>query len=138
LTSATGIAYFVMAAVPVWIPENIANAVEITNYALSVSTTTLSTIIIVTRILLVSRMPGASKKSRLAAEMIAESAALYTISALIYIGMIPSACFDYTPYASIFFIYMAVCSPSHSCHSAIALIALAYNRTLLQLLSCSV
>jgi hypothetical protein len=85
----------------------IVNAVVITAYALSVGTTTLSTIIIVTRILLVSQTPGASKKPRLAAEIITESAALYTISALIYIALL-SGNFYYMQYASIFFAYMAV------------------------------
>jgi hypothetical protein len=92
---------------PAWIPINITNAMEITTYALSVATTTLSTIIIVTRILLVSRMPGASKQPRLVAEIITESAAPYTISALIYIAMIPGD-YYYIDYASAFFAYMAV------------------------------
>jgi hypothetical protein len=98
-----------MAVVPVWIPGNIANAVETTTYALSVGTTTLSTIIIVTRILLVSRMPGASISIRLAAEIITESAILYTVSALVYIGMIPHIPYSYYDiYAWVFFAYMAV------------------------------
>jgi predicted signal transduction protein with EAL and GGDEF domain len=94
---------------PAWTPFNIGNAVEITTYALSVGTTTLSTIIIVIRILLVSRTPGASNKPRLAAEIITESAALYTISALIFIAFI-SGNFYYLNYAGVFFAYMAVCS----------------------------
>jgi hypothetical protein len=53
----------------------ISNAVNYSIYALSVGTTTVSTIIIVTRILLVSRRgPSGSRKLRLAAEFIAESA----------------------------------------------------------------
>ena len=94
---------------PAWIPPSIWSAVEVTTYALSVSTTTLSTIIIVIRILLVSRMPGASKEPHLAAEIITESAVLYTISALIYIGMIPGQSISFAlHYADVFFAYMAV------------------------------
>ena len=98
---------FLLDVVPVWIPQNIDNDVRITTCALSVGTTTLSTIIIVTRILLVSRMPGASKQPRLAAEIIIESAVLYTISALIYIAMIPGNPY-YLEYAAVFFASMAV------------------------------
>jgi hypothetical protein len=87
---------------------SIGRAIQVTTYALSVGTTTISTIIIVTRILLVSRMPGASKQPRLAAEIITESAALYTISALIYVAMVPGS-LDYGPYVNPFFTYMAVC-----------------------------
>ena len=94
--------------IPVWIPVSATNAVAVTAYALSVGTTTLSTIIIVTRILLVSRMPGASKEPHLAAEIITESAILYTISALIYIGMIPSQHNSDLTYPDVFFAYMAV------------------------------
>ena len=101
-----------------WIPANIGNAVAETNFALSVGTTTVSTIIIVVRILLVSRLPGASKTPRLAAEIIAESAVLYTIFALVYIGMTPKG---YSAiYVSVFYAYMAVRSLSHQviihCH----------------------
>jgi hypothetical protein len=103
-TLVTGIAYFVLLVYPAWIAVKITSALAITGYALSVSTTTLSTIIIVTRILLVSQMPGASKKSRSAAEIITESAALYTISALIYIAIIPGN-FYYGNYADVFFAY---------------------------------
>jgi hypothetical protein len=54
-------------------------------------------------------MPGASKKPHLAAEIIIESAALYTICALIYIAIIPGNSY-YLTYAEVFFAYMAVCS----------------------------
>jgi hypothetical protein len=107
-TLATGIASFALQVYPAWIPVRIGSAVKATTYALSVGTTTLSTIIIVTRIFLVSRMPGASKQPHLAAEIITESAALYTISALIYIAIIPSNSY-YRIYADAFFAYMAVC-----------------------------
>jgi hypothetical protein len=96
-----------MEVCPAWIPQNIWSAVKVTTYTLSVSTTTLSTIIIVTRILLVSRMPGASKQPRLAAEIVTESAVLYTISALIYIAMIPGN-YYYIEYSSVIFGKMAV------------------------------
>jgi hypothetical protein len=95
---------------PAWIPSNIGHATQVTAYALSVGTTTISTVIIVTRILLMSRMsriPGASKQPRLAAEIITESAALYTISALIYLALIPRD-YYYAEYANSFFAYMAV------------------------------
>jgi hypothetical protein len=122
---------------PAWIPANICYAVEITTYALSVGTTAACTIIIVARILLVSRMPGASKQPHLAVEIITESAALYTISALVYIGMIQRQ--SNNPYTNIFFSYMAVRLPHISVtiyhHSNIILV---YNRTLCQYLSCSV
>jgi hypothetical protein len=103
--SATGIAYFVVWVYPAWIPDMIIDAFGYTT--LSVGTTTVSTIIIVTRILLVSsQMPGLSKKTHLAAEIVTESAILYTISALVYIGAIPS---NYaSSYTSVFFGYMAV------------------------------
>jgi hypothetical protein len=52
-------------------------------------------------------MPGASKGPHLAAEIITESAALYTISTLIYIGMIPGQAY-YDGYANAVFGYMAV------------------------------
>jgi hypothetical protein len=103
----TGIAYFAIQVYPAWFPVRTGSAVQVTTYALSVGTTTLSTIIIVTRILLVSRMPGASKQPHLAAEIITESAVLYTISALIYIAMIAGSYHD-AVYANIFFAYMAV------------------------------
>ena len=106
--SAIGIAYFVLLVYPAWIPVNITAAVLITTYTLSVSTTTLSTIIIFIRILLVSRMPGASKRPHLAAEIITESAGLYTVSALIFIAMIPDNNYSGV-YANVFFAYMAVC-----------------------------
>ena len=119
MISATGIAYFVLWVYPAWIPEKIANAVAYTTYGLSVGTTAVSTIIIVARILLVSRqMRGASKKLRLAAEIITESAILYTISGLIYIGRAPmNSNYGYCVYADIFSSYMAVRFPRHAKHN---------------------
>jgi hypothetical protein len=117
--SATGIAFFIILVYPAWISENAAAAVQSTTYALSVGTTTTSTIIIVTRILLVTRMPGTSKKVHLVVEIITESAALYTLSALIYIGMIHGTYYGVvinTLYAGVFFGYMAVCSPANQRH----------------------
>jgi hypothetical protein len=66
---------------------------------------------IAVRILMVSRMPGASRQSRVAMEIIIESAALYSISALVYTPMLssfnaPNA--TYYLYSELFFSYMAV------------------------------
>jgi hypothetical protein len=102
-----GIAFFAIQVYPAWLPLKTGSAVQATTYTLSVCTTTLSTIIIAIRIILVSRMPGASKHPRLAAEIITESAALYTISALIYIAMIPGN-YYWAPYTRVIFAYMAV------------------------------
>jgi hypothetical protein len=68
-------------------------------------------VIIVIRILRVSRMPGASRQPQIAMEIIVESAILYSISALVYTPMIspftaPSV--TYELYAQLFFAYMAV------------------------------
>jgi hypothetical protein len=96
---------------PAVIQNNTFEGVTITSYALSVVTTVLSTVIIVIRILKVSRLPGATHQSRMAVEIIIESAALYSISALVYVPMlsplIPSATVYYK-YGEIFFAYMAV------------------------------
>ena len=60
---------------------------------------------------MVSRMPGASYKPRIAMEIIVESAVLYSISALAYLSIISSTSLNvetYALYADIFFAYMAV------------------------------
>jgi hypothetical protein len=59
-------------------------------------------------------MPGASREPRIAMEIIVESAALYSISALVYTPMLylslsPTASpATYSQYGEIFFAYMAV------------------------------
>jgi hypothetical protein len=114
--SAAGIAYFALSVCPVWIPAPIGNAVEISWIALSVGTTTVSTIIIVICILLASRRSSISNQAHLAAEIITESAALYSISALIDVSLLPvSSSVPYTPgacYGDVFFAYLAVSSLS--------------------------
>ena len=99
------------------IPDNLGEAVLISSFTLSVVTTILSTVIITIRILSVSRMPGVSRQPSIAMEVVVESAALYSISALVYTPMLihlsssqlplaPTA--TYFEYADIFFTYMTV------------------------------
>ena len=60
---------------------------------------------------MVSRMPGASSQPQSAMEIIVESAALYSISALVYIPMITSdnkSIATYVLYPDVFFAHMAV------------------------------
>jgi hypothetical protein len=60
-------------------------------------------------------MPGASKQPRLAAEIIIESAALYSISALIYVSLIPLSIptnNPLIPFGELFFAHLAVSPPS--------------------------
>jgi hypothetical protein len=108
--------FFGMAVSPVFFPANIYYGMLITTYSLSVATTVLSTLIIVLRILMIWRMPGASRQPRigLALEIIVESAALYSISALVYIPMLGflerMSAVTYYHYPQIFFDYMAACS----------------------------
>jgi hypothetical protein len=111
--TALGITLFVLVVTPEGISNSIVNAVELSSYSLSVVTTLLSTVIIVTRILMVSRMPGASRQSRIAMEIIVESAALYAISGLVNISMLSYAMSSATVfssylYADLCFAYMAV------------------------------
>jgi hypothetical protein len=82
-----------------------------TNYTLSVATTVVSTLIIVFRIVQVSRFPGTQRTLHKAMEIIIESAALYSISALVYIPMIARTdpnFLVYLEYADVFFANMAV------------------------------
>ena len=94
----------------------IVNAVQLSSYSLSLVTTVLSTVIIVIRILMVSRMPGASRQPRTAMEIIVESASLYSISALVYTSILSfdttftSPSDTYQLYADVFFAHMAVAS----------------------------
>jgi hypothetical protein len=88
---------------------NTDNAVTISSFSLSIGTTVLSTVIIAIRILMVSHLPGTSHQPRIAMEIIVESAALYSISAIVYTPMIGnSAAATYAMYAEIFFAYVAV------------------------------
>ena len=96
---------------PQFVPDKLANAVVISSYTLSVVATILSTMIIVIQILMVSHMPGVIHQSRTAIEIVVESAALYSISALVFTPMIASsatASATYVLYADTFFAYMAV------------------------------
>jgi hypothetical protein len=109
--SALGITMFALDITPQVLPNNLYNTVAISSFSLSVVTTVLSTVIIVIRILMVSRMPGASHQPRIALEIVVESAALYFISALVFTPMVSS--FDapsgtYHIYPELFFAYMAV------------------------------
>jgi hypothetical protein len=100
------------------ISDELVNAVTISSYSLSVATTVLSTVIIVTRIMIVSRMPGASRQPQLgiAVEIIVESAALYSISAIVYTPMIADSTLTYNLYGDLFFAHMAV--ESHPVHTS--------------------
>jgi hypothetical protein len=105
--------FFGFAFVPQGTPVNIFNGVELSSLSLSVVTTVLSTVIISIRILMVSRMPGASRKLWITLEIIVESALLYSISALVLIPMIAllassDSAVTYYGYAQLFFTYMAV------------------------------
>jgi hypothetical protein len=113
--SGLGIASFIFEATQEPISNGTFNAVEIISYSLSVVTTTLSTVLIVVRILMVSRMSGTSRRLRIAMEIIVESAVLYLISALVYTLMLSSiptfaASPTYYAYADILFAYMTVAS----------------------------
>jgi energy-converting hydrogenase Eha subunit G len=105
---------FSLGVTPQVIPARIGAAVERSSYSLSLVTTVISTVIIVTRILMVSRIPRASHQTRIAMEIIIESATLYSISALVYTSMLSGitahtpASATYQIYADIFFAYMAV------------------------------
>jgi hypothetical protein len=108
---------------PQFIPNSIYIPVQLSAYSLSVATTVLSTMIIVIRILMVSRMPGATDQPRIAMEIIVESALLYSISALVYTPMVAywsltTAPAVYSQYAELFFVYMAVESIHHSSSSS--------------------
>jgi hypothetical protein len=114
MRSALGITMFALEVTPQVLPNNLYNAVTISSFSLSVVTTVLSTVIIVIRILMVARMPGASHQPRIILEIVVESAALYSISALAFTPTI--ALFDaptsrsgtYHLYPELFFAYMAV------------------------------
>ena len=110
---ALGITVFGLAVTPQIIPDNLGNAVIISSYTLSFVTTVLSTVIIVIQLLMDPRMPGASHQPRIAMEIVVESAALYSISALVFTPMITSSnglIATYSLYPDLFFAYMAVAS----------------------------
>ena len=93
-----------------WLHVNKCAYVKTAHLVMTVS----STVIIVLRILMVSRMPGASHRPHIAMEIIVESAVLYSISALVLVPMlIPSsshtaASLTFYRYVDTFFLYMAV------------------------------
>ena len=66
-------------------------------------------------------MPGVIHQSRIAIEIVVESAALYSISALVFTPMIADVSLNtpvktYYVYVDVFFVYMAVEShPSYIC-----------------------
>ena len=114
---ALGITLFGFDATPRMIPGSLYYAVQLSLYSLSIVTTVLSTAIIVIRILMVARLPGTSRRPRIAMEIIVESALLYSISALVYTPMLADSSPDasvatYYLYAQLFFAYMAVECPS--------------------------
>ena len=109
-----GITLFSFDVTPQVISTSTSSPVELSTYSLSLATTVLSTVIIVIRILMVPRMPGASHQPRIAIEIIVESAVLYSISVLVYTSILSSevtlasAGNTYDQYAELFFAYMAV------------------------------
>jgi hypothetical protein len=140
MLSALGITIFAFDVTPQLISGDLFDAVLIGSYILSVITTILSTVIIVIRILMVSLMPGASRQPQVALEIIVESAALYSISALVYTlmifpGSIGVTTATYVYYAEVFFAYMAVESHPVPLHPHLLTL---YHRTSLPLLSCFV
>jgi hypothetical protein len=88
------------------------DAISVANFALSIATTVLSTIIIVYRILRVARMPGASHRSYVVIEILVESAALYSASLLadvLFFTLASEAFFDtYSEYLDLLVVNMAV------------------------------
>jgi hypothetical protein len=115
MSSALGITNFAFEATPRLIPDSITIPVLISAYSLSVSATVLSTLIIVIRIVMVSRTPGASKEHHTAVAIVVESAALYSASALVYIPMVlhlssiqSTEGETYYLYGQLFFTHMAV------------------------------
>jgi hypothetical protein len=93
-------------------PITISVDISVSIYSLSVATTVLCTIIIVSRIIKVWQIPGTKRKARAGVEIIVESAALYSVSALVYIPMIGPGnqkVGTYIQYADVFFATMAVC-----------------------------
>jgi hypothetical protein len=93
------------------------NALDVGNVVLSVVTTVLCTIFIVIRISIVTRMEGATGRLSQAMNIIVESAALYSVAALVYLpvdvlsnknSLIP---LTYISYVSLIFAFMAVCVP---------------------------
>jgi hypothetical protein len=94
-------------------PSSLYYAVQLSSYSLSIVTTVLSAAIIAVRILMVSRMPGASCRQQIAVEIIVESAILYSISAVVFTPMLAELSLSPHPltyylYAEMFFTSMAV------------------------------
>jgi hypothetical protein len=87
------------------------DAWSIANTSLSVATTVMATLIIIIHILRVTRLPGAQLSSS-AVEIVVESAALYAVSSLVFLGLaVPTSTTTDVRffYAQVFFSTMAVC-----------------------------
>jgi hypothetical protein len=96
----TGITIFGLDVSPRFFPDSVVVPLYLTSYSLSVATTVLCTLLIIVRIFLATRLSktvpktslklqsGAFHRPSTVIEVIVESAALYSISALIFIPMI--------------------------------------------------
>jgi hypothetical protein len=119
----TGITIFGLDVSPRFFPDSVVVPLYLISYCLSVATTVLCTLLIIARIFLVTRLSktvpkpslklqsGAFRRSSTVIEVIVESAALYSISALIFIPMIGpqnEKAVTYVQYAELFFADMAV------------------------------
>jgi hypothetical protein len=107
---AAALVVFILDIIPPLIPGELMSALWITNSALSVATTLLCSLIIVARIFIVSRLPGATRQPIKAAEIVIESAAFYSITTLIWIPIFntPSAV-TYAIYVDVFYTLAIVC-----------------------------
>jgi hypothetical protein len=99
---------------PSFFATSITVPLNLSNVALSVSTTLVATLLIAIRIFSVSRVPGASRRSLVGLEIIVESAALYSIAGLLYIAFVAGIVEERIAaslginYAEVVFAYMAV------------------------------
>ena len=99
---------------PSFFASSITVPLNLSNVALSVSTTLVATLLITIRIFSVSRIPGASRRSLVGLEIIVESAALYSIAGLAYIAFVAGVVEEKTVaslginYVEVVFAYMAV------------------------------
>jgi hypothetical protein len=109
--SAAGFAFFILDIIPPTFSDEIFVALNITNVSLSVATTLLCSLIIVVRIFLVSRMPGTTHQPIKAAEIVIESAAFYSITALIWIALPYASTLTYNLYVDVFYTIATVCGP---------------------------
>jgi hypothetical protein len=109
-------AYFAIEISPnVVVSVTIGNALDIGNVVLSVATTVVCTTFIVIRILMISRMEGATGQLSQAVNIIVESAALYTIASLVYLPFDAlgnegsPVILTYINYISLILAFIAVC-----------------------------